>query len=132
MNDAPSHAEAAGRTLPARLRPALRAALTDARRQLEALYGDRLRRVMLYGSQARGDATPESDADVLVVLGGALDVYAETARLADLGLTMFSTYGTYFSFKPFTVEDFQDPTCPFMRSARADGIDLFAGTLEQP
>ncbi len=41
-----------------------RAAAADLRR----LYGDRLRQVLLFGSWARGDAHPESDIDLLVVL----------------------------------------------------------------
>ena len=42
--------------------------LTELRRRLEAIYGDRLVRLVLYGSRARGDADPESDYDVLVAL----------------------------------------------------------------
>ncbi len=35
---------------------------------LRRLYGGRLRKVILFGSWARGDAHPESDIDLLVVL----------------------------------------------------------------
>ena len=34
-------------------------------------YSDQVERVVLYGSKARGDGSPESDVDVLVVVGGA-------------------------------------------------------------
>lgn len=47
------------------------AIMKELRRQLEALYGPRLIRMVLYGSQSCGDAEPGSDIDVLVVLGGA-------------------------------------------------------------
>ncbi|MGI5820208.1 MAG: nucleotidyltransferase family protein [Armatimonadota bacterium] len=36
-------------------------ALRELKRELEALYGDRLRGLFLFGSHARGDAHPESD-----------------------------------------------------------------------
>ena len=36
--------------------------------EVRAHFGDRLRRVKLYGSAARGDFTPDSDIDVLVLL----------------------------------------------------------------
>src|SRR5207247_1562686 len=42
--------------------------LRRLRSELERLYGDRLERVRLYGSRARGDARPDSDWDVAVIL----------------------------------------------------------------
>jgi predicted nucleotidyltransferase len=42
--------------------------LTQLRSHFEQLYGDRLTEMVLYGSQARGDAHPDSHIDVLVVL----------------------------------------------------------------
>ena len=38
------------------------------KRELVALYGPRLKQVLLYGSRARGDHREDSDYDVLVVL----------------------------------------------------------------
>ncbi len=51
--------------------------LAEFRARIEALYGPRLDRLILFGSQARGDADAESDIDVMVVL---------KQPIADLGL----------------------------------------------
>jgi uncharacterized protein len=39
--------------------------LAQLRSQFETLYGDRLVQTILFGSQARGDARPDSDIDAL-------------------------------------------------------------------
>ena len=46
----------------------LKPILTRLKKELTDLYGDRLQHLTLFGSQARGDAEPGSDIDVLVVL----------------------------------------------------------------
>ena len=45
----------------------LTAILAELRHYLEALYGERLVQIVLYGSQARGDAKPNSDAELIVL-----------------------------------------------------------------
>ena len=63
--------------------PELTLLLIQLRDELRRALGDNLIRVTLYGSQARGDATPDSDVDVLIVLHRADDSDRETVhRLA--------------------------------------------------
>jgi predicted nucleotidyltransferase len=47
--------------------------LTQLHISLSQALGDNLLRVTLYGSHARGDAAPDSDVDVLIVLRRAAD-----------------------------------------------------------
>ncbi|UCG43986.1 MAG: nucleotidyltransferase domain-containing protein [candidate division WOR-3 bacterium] len=62
----------------------LRSVLASLRARLEQLYGDRLVKLILYGSQARGDAEPGSDIDVLVVLKGEVQPCQEIERTGDI------------------------------------------------
>jgi predicted nucleotidyltransferase len=62
----------------------LTAIIMELRRHFESFYGERLVQMLLFGSQARGDAEPESDIDVLVVLQGPVDPGAEIARTGEV------------------------------------------------
>ena len=56
--------------------------LVRFRKALGEIYGDRLERVVLYGSRARGDGRPDSDYDVAVFLRDMNDLGPELHRLA--------------------------------------------------
>jgi predicted nucleotidyltransferase len=58
---------------------------------LSAVYGDRIERVILFGSRARGEARPDSDYDIAVFLKELPDVWRERRRLADLMLSVSLT-----------------------------------------
>lgn len=107
-------------TLPTSVRHALEHALV----RLTEMYGDRMSRVILYGSHARGEARPESDVDVLVVLRMDFDLYEELKRLTRLKLQLLERFDTYISFQPFTEAAYQDLRRPFMRNVHAEGIAL--------
>ncbi|AFY72065.1 DNA polymerase beta domain protein region (plasmid) [Thalassoporum mexicanum PCC 7367] len=60
--------------------------LTKLRHYTENLYADRLDRLdrlILFGSQARGDAEQDSDIDILVVLKDEVDSWTEIKRTGD-------------------------------------------------
>jgi predicted nucleotidyltransferase len=68
----------------------LKSILTHLKQDLADIYGDRLLHLTLFGSQARGDAEPGSDIDVLVVLKPPVNPGEEIKRtgraIADLSL----------------------------------------------
>jgi len=62
------------------MKPAIPDTLVELKKQLKAIYGDRLKGVYVFGSYARGDARPESDLDVLIVLDHVDDYSREIDR----------------------------------------------------
>lgn len=104
--------------------PEIQPVLREAHRRLRALYGDRLMRAVLYGSQARGDARPDSDVDVLVILHGPIALYDETKRLVLLALDLYDQYGYNVSFQPFSETAYRNPASSFMRNVRAEGVEV--------
>jgi predicted nucleotidyltransferase len=102
--------------------------LVRLKQELVALYGPRLKQVLLYGSRARGDFHEDSDYDVLVVIEGPLDYWKELHRLADLSSAItWDTVGTgkpvVASFKAATEEMIQKRT-GFMHNVRREGIPI--------
>jgi predicted nucleotidyltransferase len=96
-----------------------RAALAD-------LYRDRIERVVLFGSRARGDAQPDSDYDVAVFLNGMngpSDRWAELHRLADLRVKFIDETGAFFDAKPYPAGAYRDRS-PLMHEIRREGLDL--------
>ena len=106
------------------LSPLTQSILDEVRPLLRKRYGDRLDRLVLYGSQARGDTHAESDIDVLVVLQGDFDVMAETKALVDIELTCFDRYGVNLHLLPFAAARYADEGHPLMMSVHTEGITL--------
>ena len=97
----------------------------ELRRRLGQQYGDRLVQLVLFGSQARGDATVESDVDVLVVLRGdvphpGLEIDAMMDIIYDLTLR----YEQTLSVLPVSEKDFRARQSPLLINIRREGVCL--------
>jgi uncharacterized protein len=91
---------------------------------LEKHYGDRFAGLILYGSQARGQAEEGSDIDLLVLLQGPFDYFQEIWNLAELLYTFQLESDRLISVKPAAVQDFQAGILQLYRRARREGIQL--------
>lgn len=108
--------------LPDHLTPAVQAALRDAAAALRELYGERLRHMVLFGSQARGDAHAESDVDVLVVLREPFRLYDEVKQVVDVELMLLDCYGVMFSFIVLPESRYHAAHHPLMMNVRQEGV----------
>jgi predicted nucleotidyltransferase len=122
--------EAAERELEARPDPDLAAisgrfdALEIAREvaaDLRQLYGGRMRRVLLFGSWARGDAHPESDIDLLVVLDRVDSPWEELERMDEILDRHSVENETLVSAMPVGERDLAEPAIPVLIGATAEG-----------
>ena len=91
------------------------------RARLEALYGARLAGVYLYGSHARGEATVDSDVDVLVVLHGDVNAFAEIERMVDATDDLVQLSGELVSLIPVSHTRFATADSSFIRNVQREG-----------
>lgn len=89
---------------------------------LRALYGPRLVTVLVFGSRARADADSESDLDLLVVLDGAVEPWAEHRRMEEILWRHTVTSGTLVSALPVARARFEAPDEPVLIRARAEAV----------
>jgi|SRR5471030_3009622 predicted nucleotidyltransferase len=97
--------------------------LTKFRAALDAVYGDRIERVVLFGSRARGGAQPGSDYDIAVFLRDLGSFWQETGPLSDIETTILYETGAVINALPFPAGTYRERT-GFMGELRRNGLDL--------
>ena len=97
--------------------------LTRFGQSLRAAYGDRLERVVLFGSRARGEAQPGSDYDIAVFLNSLGSFNDEAACLAAIETDILYTTGAVINSLPFHAGAYRERT-GLMSELRRDGVDL--------
>ncbi len=110
------------------------AALTEYLARLLRQFPQRIRRIALFGSKARGDAEPDADLDVLVVLG---DGQKSRDGFYPLGLTdpawreivgmtfdLLMDYGVDISPTIMSEDEFTEQP-PLVQTIIKEGIELW-------
>lgn len=88
----------------------VRRAIRDFAVLVRRAYGERLVGIYLFGSRARGDHRPESDADLAVVLReNDLDYWAEKSRLTDLTYDFLIEDGAQLQAWPVALQQWERP-----------------------
>ncbi len=93
------------------------------RAALAKAYGNRIERVVLYGSRADGHAGPDSDYDIAIFLRPEFDLGRELFKLADLSIALLEETGELIHAMPFRANSHAERT-PLMHEIRRIGIDL--------
>jgi predicted nucleotidyltransferase len=100
-------------------------ALGEFSTRIRAALGPNLRELRLFGSKARGDARPDSDLDVLVVVAG--DRVGSEDQAIDIAFDINVASDLYISPRVVTAESLADPvwrTTLFVQTVTREGIAL--------
>lgn len=93
------------------------------------VYGDKLVRVILYGSYARGDYGKESDLDIAaIVQGDRAELQEQLKRVWDISSDLELEYGMILSPTVIPYEEFTryKDDLPYYRNILREGVDIVA------
>lgn len=90
-------------------------------------YGEHIRKIVLYGSYARGDYTGDSDIDIAAIVQGERTVLQEGLKQVwDISSDLELEYGTIVSPTVIPHEEFEKykNDLPYYRNIQYEGVDL--------
>ncbi|MGY4707509.1 nucleotidyltransferase domain-containing protein [Candidatus Bipolaricaulota sp. J31] len=102
----------------------IRAIARQVKEFLEKRYGDSVKRVILYGSHARGTATKDSDVDLLVVVDDTLRPDEVRRSLSDLLLDILLEESELVSVVVLPESFYKSYNSPFPLNLRGEGVPV--------
>ena len=97
--------------------------LNDYREALAAQHPEAVEQILLYGSKARGDAGPESDLDILLIVKN--QAAARKRSLRRIGYLLAAGTDVVPSIMAYTRREWQQRKqsgSPFRRAVERDGV----------
>jgi predicted nucleotidyltransferase len=94
---------------------------------LKQIFASQLVSIVLYGSVARGNDTPESDVDIAILLKPNVSS-TEMNLLLDFAVDMDLKYDRVFSLVDIDYNEFikWENTLPFYKNVKQDGVILWS------
>ncbi len=96
--------------------------INELNQMLKELYGERLVRIVLFGSQARGDAVAGSDIDLMVVLNGEVNPGKEIAGTGEITADLSLKYNVVVSCTFVSVHRYETEKSPLFLNIHREGV----------
>ena len=96
--------------------------VNQVKSHLRKRYGEKIREIILYGSHVRGEATKDSDIDILVLIDDSLDPFEVRRNLSDLLFDILLEKGELISVMTLPEGFFKDYNYPFILNVKKEGI----------
>ena len=85
-------------------------------------YGERIKKVILYGSYVRGETTRDSDIDILVLVDQSLNPFEVRESLSDLLFDIILNEGELVSVIVVPEDFFESYNSPFILNVKKEGV----------
>lgn len=102
--------------------PKVKRLVDQVKTHLYEQYGEGIKRVILYGSHARGEATEDSDVDVLVLVDQSLNPSEVEENLSDLLYDILLEEQELVSVVAVREERSENYNSPFMLNVKREGM----------
>jgi len=104
----------------------LKCLLGDAENKLREILGEKLKRITLYGSYARGDFNEESDIDIIALIDG--DEKRFQRQIVRLNVDLSLLYDVETSIMLVKKETFNTNAdlIPLFRNIESEGVNIYA------
>jgi uncharacterized protein len=108
----------------AAINPVLPSVLSQLALQLRQKYQGRLDQIILFGSHARGEATSDSDIDVLIVLKELVNATTELQNTSQLTAQLCLDYDVLISRMFMSRSRYETEQSPLLNNIRREGLVL--------
>jgi predicted nucleotidyltransferase len=86
------------------------------------IYGDKIKKVILYGSFVRGEATQDSDIDLLVLTDQSLNPFEVRDSLSDILFDILLDEGELISVISVPENLYDNYNSPFILNVKKEGV----------
>jgi len=100
----------------------IKSLINQIKAHLVKMYGDNIKKVILYGSYVRGETTRDSDIDILVLVDQSVNPFEVRESLSDLLFDILLEEGELISVIAVPEQLFENYNSPFMLSVKKEGV----------
>lgn len=108
----------------------LLALLEDVKRIGNEFFGSKLKEIILYGSYARNQQTPESDLDIMFLFDdNELEIVKYRDKVVDIMVELTLKYDVVVSITENSIQGFKEYIryVPFYSNVYNEGFEVYAG-----
>ena len=106
----------------------LKELLHELKNELEKVFGEKLKKVIVYGSYARGASDEGSDLDIMVLVDmNEKEIKNERDKVLDLTVDLTTRYGVVLSIIENNYDYFYDwaEVLPFFANVIREGVSIY-------